>query len=52
MMARMRIELGDWESMRQWAEPLRFAVFVEEQRVPAEMRLTLSILYRYTPPSF
>ncbi len=38
-MARMRIELGDWESMRQWAEPLRFAVFVEEQRVPAEIEL-------------
>lgn len=35
----MRIELGDWESMRQWAEPLRFAVFVEEQRVPAEIEL-------------
>ena len=35
----MRIELGDWQSMRQWAEPLRFAVFVEEQRVPAEIEL-------------
>jgi predicted GNAT family N-acyltransferase len=38
-MARMRIELGDWERMRQWAEPLRFAVFVEEQHVPAEIEL-------------
>ena len=38
-MAQIRIELGDWESMREWAEPLRFAVFVEEQRVPAEIEL-------------
>ncbi|MEO8186211.1 MAG: GNAT family N-acyltransferase, partial [Burkholderiaceae bacterium] len=35
----MRIELGDWQSMRPWAGPLRFAVFVEEQRVPAEIEL-------------
>ena len=35
----MRIELGDWQSMRRWAEPLRFAVFVEEQKVPAEIEL-------------
>lgn len=35
----MRIELGDWPSMRRWAEPLRFAVFVEEQKVPAEIEL-------------
>ena len=35
----MRIELGDWESMRRWAEPLRFSVFVEEQHVPAEIEL-------------
>ena len=35
----MRIELGDWQSMRLWAEPLRFAVFVEEQEVPAEIEL-------------
>ncbi len=35
----MRIELGDWHSMRRWAEPLRFAVFVEEQNVPAEIEL-------------
>ncbi len=34
-----RIELGDWEAMRHWAEPFRFAVFVEEQKVPAEMEL-------------
>lgn len=25
--------------MRHWAEPLRFAVFVEEQKVPAEIEL-------------
>ena len=35
----MRIELGDWHSMRRWAEPLRFAVFVEEQKVPVEIEL-------------
>lgn len=35
----MRIELGDWHSMRQWAEPLRFAVFVAEQKVPPEIEL-------------
>lgn len=35
----MRIELGDWQSMRRWAEPLRFAVFVTEQHVPAEIEL-------------
>src|SRR5688572_5062658 len=38
-MSRMRIELGDWQSMRQWAELLRFSVFVEEQHVPAEIEL-------------
>ena len=38
----MRIQLGDWHSMRRWAEPLRFAVFVEEQRVPAEIELDSS----------
>ena len=35
----MRIELGDWLRMRRWAEPLRFAVFVEEQSVPADIEL-------------
>ncbi len=35
----MRIELGDWHGMRHWSEPLRFAVFVEEQNVPAEIEL-------------
>jgi len=35
----VRIELGDWAALRSRAEPLRFAVFVEEQKVPAEMEL-------------
>jgi len=35
----MRIELGDWDAMRRWAEPLRFSVFVTEQKVPAEIEL-------------
>lgn len=34
-----RIELGDWGSMRVWAEPIRFQVFVEEQKVPPELEL-------------
>jgi len=38
-MSQIRIELGDWQQLRQWAEPLRFAVFVEEQQVPAEIEL-------------
>jgi len=35
----LRIELGDWQAMRKWAEPIRFAVFVNEQKVPTEMEL-------------
>ncbi len=35
----MRVELGDWNKLRCWAEPLRFAVFVNEQQVPAEIEL-------------
>ena len=35
----VRIDLGDWGSMRRWAEPIRFEVFVEEQKVPSEMEL-------------
>lgn len=35
----VRIELGDWGSMRRWAEQIRFTVFVEEQKVPREMEL-------------
>ncbi len=35
----VRVELGDWPSMRSSAEPVRYAVFVEEQKVPAEIEL-------------
>lgn len=34
-----RIELGDWAAMRSRAAPVRFTVFVEEQKVPAEIEL-------------
>lgn len=35
----LRIELLPWERARAYAAPIRFAVFVEEQRVPAEIEL-------------
>ena len=35
----VRVELGEWTAMRAGAEPVRFAVFVEEQKVPAEIEL-------------
>lgn len=35
----VRIELGDWTRLQPLAAPLRFEVFVEEQKVPAEMEL-------------
>lgn len=35
----MRIELTDWEHARGEASRIRFAVFVQEQRVPREMEL-------------
>jgi len=35
----LRIELLPWERARAHAAPIRFAVFVEEQRVPAEIEL-------------
>lgn len=35
----VRIELGDWTAARSRAEPIRRAVFVEEQKVPAEIEL-------------
>lgn len=35
----VRVELGDWAAMRSRAEPVRRAVFVEEQKVPAEIEL-------------
>ena len=36
---RMDIQLMDWESARVEASPIRFAVFVAEQGVPAEIEL-------------
>ncbi|OGA28509.1 MAG: GNAT family N-acetyltransferase [Betaproteobacteria bacterium RIFCSPLOWO2_12_FULL_67_28] len=35
----LRIELLDWETARAEASRIRYAVFVEEQRVPREMEL-------------
>jgi hypothetical protein len=35
----LRIELMPWESAREFASPIRFAVFVEEQGVPPEIEL-------------
>ena len=35
----LRIELGSWERLRARAEPVRFAVFVAEQGVPAELEI-------------
>jgi len=35
----IRIELCDWEKARAQATRIRFAVFVEEQRVPAEIEM-------------
>lgn len=35
----LRVELGDWQAMRERAVPVRYAVFVEEQRVPPEIEL-------------
>ena len=35
----LRIELLPWEQARTHASPIRFAVFVEEQRVPPEIEL-------------
>jgi predicted GNAT family N-acyltransferase len=37
--APLRIELLDWEAARPLAAPIRFAVFVEEQKVPAELEI-------------
>lgn len=37
--APLRIELGTWEAFRSRAEPVRRTVFVDEQRVPAEMEI-------------
>lgn len=35
----VRVELGGWETLRAEAVPIRFTVFVDEQRVPAEMEV-------------
>ena len=35
----MRVELLDWEAARPLAAPIRFAVFVEEQKVPEEAEI-------------
>jgi predicted GNAT family N-acyltransferase len=35
----VRVEIGDWTAMQSRAEPVRRAVFVEEQSVPAEIEL-------------
>ena len=46
MADRLRVELGDWNALRAQAEPVRRAVFVDEQKVPAEMELD-----EFDPPS-
>jgi predicted GNAT family N-acyltransferase len=38
-MAEVRILLGRWDDLRDRATPIRFKVFVEEQKVPAEIEL-------------
>ncbi len=35
----VRIELGDWDRLRGEAVPVRWAVFVDEQKVPAAMEI-------------
>ena len=35
----MNITIGDWETLRAHAQPIRFEVFVDEQKVPAEIEL-------------
>jgi predicted GNAT family N-acyltransferase len=35
----LRVELADWAAARARAEPIRYAVFVEEQKVPAELEI-------------
>jgi predicted GNAT family N-acyltransferase len=38
-MAELRVTLGTWDELRTQAEPIRYAVFVDEQKVPAEIEL-------------
>ncbi|MDT0354959.1 GNAT family N-acetyltransferase [Herbaspirillum huttiense F1] len=35
----MKITTGSWEQLRTQAQPIRFEVFVDEQKVPAEIEL-------------
>lgn len=35
----LKIELADWEKVKREAQRIRFAVFVEEQGVPAELEM-------------
>jgi predicted GNAT family N-acyltransferase len=35
----LRVELGDWDHLRSWAAPIRYAVFVDEQKVPVDMEV-------------
>lgn len=35
----MKITTGSWEQLRAKAQPIRFEVFVDEQKVPAEIEL-------------
>lgn len=35
----VRIQLGAWGDLRTLAAPIRFTVFVEEQKVPAELEI-------------
>ena len=35
----LHVELGSWDALRAEAAPIRFVVFVDEQRVPAALEL-------------
>ena len=35
----LRLQLGDWTQLQQQAKAIRFEVFVDEQKVPAEIEL-------------
>jgi predicted GNAT family N-acyltransferase len=35
----MKIVVGNWDELRAHAQPIRFEVFVDEQKVPAEIEL-------------
>lgn len=37
--ADIRIRLGTWDELKREAAPIRFTVFVEEQKVPAEIEI-------------